>query len=152
MKSKKEMSPCPLCGCVKFEMLDDNDNDNNQVAAIYCTKCPYGVEDSSKTLSKLIDIHNHRLTICPVCEGDSITADIAKRMGHRPDIAFLKILKLENRLIELGELNNSPCFICGYKGENYFNPLFHNCMSRRKDSNYMKNDSLTCDDVYEMYE
>lgn len=48
---------CPICGNEDFEEYEGNDN---QVAAIYCIECPYGVEDSTKTLQELRKIHNTR--------------------------------------------------------------------------------------------
>lgn len=35
--------------------------------------------------------------------------------------------KLVERLFQLGEMNNPPCFNCGYNGEGYFNPKHHLC-------------------------
>ena len=146
METKKKLLPCPVCGCKKFNLINEIDT---KITGIYCNNCPYGLEDNTKTLSELESIHNKRITICPTCKGDSVIADIAKRMGHRPDIAFAKIRRLEDRLIELGELDHTPCFICGYDGEDYFNPEIHKCMSRKNNESYMKNHSLTDDDLYE---
>lgn len=49
--------PCPLCGCDEFDIFDDSDS---QVAAIYCMKCPYGVEEAGSTVEKLASYHNKR--------------------------------------------------------------------------------------------
>lgn len=40
------------------------------------------------------------------------------------------IEKLENRLFELGEMQNAPCFVCGYNGPGYFQPGEHPCAKR----------------------
>ena len=39
--------------------------------------------------------------ICKTCGGDDATAKIARKMGFRPDVAFLEIKKLEARVKEL---------------------------------------------------
>lgn len=48
------------------------------------------------------------------------------------ETTFLKdqIRKLEDRLIELGEFENAPCFICGYNGDGYYQPDKHKCAKR----------------------
>jgi hypothetical protein len=38
--------------------------------------------------------------------------------------------KLESLLFELGAMNNSPCFKCGYNGSGYFNPTIHACATK----------------------
>lgn len=35
---------------------------------------------------------------CNYCGGNQRVAEIAKRMGHRPDIAFARVMKLEEAL------------------------------------------------------
>ena len=131
MKTNKKISPCPICNHKNFDLYDGFDEKNElwKISHIYCKDCHYRLEDATKTLLELIDIHNNRTTIYPTCEGDSIVADIA----------FAKIRRLEDRLIELGELDHAPCFICGYNGQEYFNSKTHNCMSRKNNEGYMKN-------------
>ena len=121
METSKNISSCPICGCKKFKLVNEIDT---RPTSIYCNNCPYGLVDDNKTLSELVSIHNNNIT-------------------------FLKIRNLEDRLIELGELANKPCFICGYKGSDYFDPVAHECMNRGKGAGYMKNYSLTDDDLYE---
>ena len=59
MKSyDKELEPCPLCGSKDFDIFENTDS---QVGAIYCFKCPYGVEDSELTIEELIECHNKRI-------------------------------------------------------------------------------------------
>jgi Zn finger protein HypA/HybF involved in hydrogenase expression len=144
---------CPICGSNNFDIYDGDDEKNQlwTLSHIYCNECPYKLEDSNnkKTIDDLITIHNNKLNTCPYCHEDKTIAKIAMRLGHRPDVAFLRIKKLENKLIELGELNNKPCFICGYDGDNYFNPDMHSCI-KRMCSDYMKNDPLTTDDLWEL--
>lgn len=40
------------------------------------------------------------------------------------------IRRLQDRLFELGEMNNPPCFLCGYSGPDYYDPEVHACASR----------------------
>jgi hypothetical protein len=51
------LKPCPLCLCEEFELEENSDL---QATAVYCTNCAYGVEDSSKSLEELIELHNSR--------------------------------------------------------------------------------------------
>ena len=67
---------------------------------------------------------------CKCCHGDQEIANVAVRMGYRPDIAFARIKKLEDRLFQLGEMNRQPCFVCGYNGEGYYQPDKHPCAER----------------------
>ena len=53
----EELLPCPLCNCTDFDMSENTDD---RVTGIYCTDCPYGVEDSTKTLAELRVWHNTR--------------------------------------------------------------------------------------------
>ena len=39
--------------------------------------------------------------VCKICGGDDYIAKIARAMGHRPDIAFVRIKRLENVLTEI---------------------------------------------------
>ena len=48
---------CPLCGGTKFTACEGT---AAQATAIYCNACPYGVEDSTKTLEELRICHNRR--------------------------------------------------------------------------------------------
>lgn len=73
------------------------------------------------------------MTICKDCGGDSVVADIARRMGHRPDIAFARVRKLEDMLFKKGAMFKSPCFCCGYAGPGYFQPDIHSCAKRHYD-------------------
>ena len=41
-----------------------------------------------------------------------------------------KVGILEDRLFALGEMENSPCFCCGYNGPGYFQPDQHPCAER----------------------
>ncbi len=70
------------------------------------------------------------MSTCPDCGGDPVVAEIARMMGHRPDIAFLRIKKLEDMLFKLGAMKEAPCFCCGYDGEGYFQPDRHQCAER----------------------
>ena len=36
--------------------------------------------------------------LCKECGGDPVIADIARRMGHRPDIAYARVRKVEAQL------------------------------------------------------
>jgi hypothetical protein len=38
--------------------------------------------------------------------------------------------RLENMLFALGKMNESPCFVCGYNGEDYYQPEKHRCAAR----------------------
>jgi hypothetical protein len=49
---------CPLCGQKDFDMSENTDD---KIASIYCNYCPYGIEDSSMTLTDLIIWHNTRV-------------------------------------------------------------------------------------------
>jgi predicted nucleic-acid-binding Zn-ribbon protein len=53
----KNLLYCPLCGSTKFTEYENSDY---QVTAIYCDHCPYGVEDSTKSIKELRLIHNKR--------------------------------------------------------------------------------------------
>ena len=46
------------------------------------------------------------------------------------DILKARVRVLEDRLFALGEMENSPCFCCGYNGAGYFNPEQHPCAKR----------------------
>jgi hypothetical protein len=48
------LEPCPNCGapCTAHEPTD------RQVAAVYCTQCPLGLEDNGKTVAKLTTVWN----------------------------------------------------------------------------------------------
>lgn len=39
--------------------------------------------------------------VCPDCGGDPVIADIARRMGHRPDIAFAAVRRAEEKVERL---------------------------------------------------
>ncbi|MDD2296897.1 MAG: hypothetical protein PHX79_03675, partial [Sphaerochaetaceae bacterium] len=66
--------------------------------------------------------------------GDFIARDSEERIHIFPPAIFEKqfeeltkpskdyIAELENRLFELGAMNSSPCFKCGFKGAGYFQP------------------------------
>jgi hypothetical protein len=51
---------------------------------------------------------------------------------QRREIKELKGQKkrLENMLFVLGKMNDAPCFVCGYKGEGYYQPDKHRCAAR----------------------
>lgn len=38
--------------------------------------------------------------------------------------------KYEDRLFALGEMENAPCFCCGYNGPGYYNMEQHPCAER----------------------
>ncbi len=71
--------------------------------------------------------------------GDFIARDSEERIHIFPPAIFEKqfeeltkpskdyIAELENRLFELGAMNSSPCFKCGFKGAGYFQPNIHPC-------------------------
>ena len=71
--------------------------------------------------------------------GDYIAQDSEGRIHIFPPALFEKqfeelakpskdyIAELENRLFELGAMNSSPCFKCGFKGAGYFQPNIHPC-------------------------
>ncbi len=48
---------CPLCGSKEFDTFEGT---AAICAAVYCCKCPYGVEDSEMSLKEIIDWHNRR--------------------------------------------------------------------------------------------
>lgn len=50
---------CPLCGGTEFIEFGWSDD---QPTAIYCKNCPYGVEDGTKNIKELREIHNRRST------------------------------------------------------------------------------------------
>jgi len=58
---------------------------------------------------------------CPICRGDYATADLAFRLGHRPDIAFAKLAKCQkDKFSGLDEMvyaavyaDDGPNGICG---------------------------------------
>lgn len=62
---------------------------------------------------------------CLECGGD-----LARRMGHRPDVAYARIRKLEDMLFEMGAMTKSPCFCCGYNGPGFYQPETHPCAER----------------------
>ena len=41
-----------------------------------------------------------------------------------------KIKKLEDMLFKLGAMEEPPCFVCGYKGDGYFQPSKHKCAAK----------------------
>ena len=57
------LKKCPLCGGTEFDVYE---NSPYQCNAIYCKKCPYGVEDCTKTIEELRKIHNNRKN-CGLC-------------------------------------------------------------------------------------
>ena len=57
---------------------------------------------------------------CKECGGDPVIADIARRMGHRPDIAYARVRRLEDALKPFAQ------FACSPKGE----CTCHNCVAR----------------------
>ena len=38
--------------------------------------------------------------------------------------------ELEDKLFEMGVMNEAPCFICGYNGEGFYQPDKHKCAER----------------------
>ncbi len=60
-------------------------------------------------------------TACPICGGDYATADLAFRLGHRPDVAFAKLRQCQrSKLSNINELlyavvykDDGPSGICG---------------------------------------
>lgn len=69
-------------------------------------------------------------SICPICGGDQVVGNIAKRMGYRPDVAFARVRRLEDELFKRGAMCNPPCFCCGYSGPGYYQPDKHPCAER----------------------
>lgn len=67
---------------------------------------------------------------CKECGGDPVIAEIARKMGHRPDMAYARVMKLEDMLFKLGAMEQAPCFCCGYNGPGYFQPDTHKCAQR----------------------
>jgi Zn ribbon nucleic-acid-binding protein len=128
MTDNEKLSICPICGTDEFHLYHDSSGSH-----VNCNNCPYRLEDNDKSLLELIRLHNDRDRICLTCEGDPVLADIAKRMLHRPDIAFRKIRQYQGRLIELGQLDIQPCFICGYEGDDYHNQDIHKCMNLKNE-------------------
>jgi hypothetical protein len=49
-----------------------------------------------------------------------------------PEIKELKGQKkrLENMLFKMGRMNQSPCFVCGYNGDGYYQSDKHRCAYR----------------------
>ena len=41
-----------------------------------------------------------------------------------------RIEALEDELFKIGRMDDSPCFVCGYNGPNYYQPLAHPCAER----------------------
>jgi len=60
----------------------------------------------------------------------SLDAERFKLLVDRLETANATIEDLENRLFKLGEMENPPCFICGYNGQNYYQPSVHKCAER----------------------
>ena len=60
-------------------------------------------------------------TECPICKGDYAIADLAFRLGHRPDVAFANLAKCQkDKLSGLDEMiyavvykDDGPSGICG---------------------------------------
>ena len=50
-----------------------------------------------------------KLRECPDCGGDKTIAEIARRMGHRPDIAFREVARLEAECAALRAAFESAC-------------------------------------------
>lgn len=62
-------------------------------------------EDESKLIKKIqsleAELEKYKGFRCPDCGGDPELAEIAKRMGFRPDIAFQQVRKVEREKAEL---------------------------------------------------
>lgn len=52
-----------------------------------------------------------------------------------------EITRLEDRSFSLGEMENPPCFRCGYNGPGYFQESTHPCAKRHHE--LMKKDEST---------
>jgi len=48
-------------------------------------------------MERIAEAHNKE-SECPDCHGDKHLANIARRMGHRPDVAFARIRQLERAM------------------------------------------------------
>lgn len=84
------------------------------------------------------------INICEDClegKGDECHTPGCAMFMHTVDLAIHpdmyevvenleKVENLENRLFELGEMKNAPCFVCGYNGPGYFQPDKHPCADR----------------------
>ena len=143
MKDSKLLN-CPICNNNEFEFYSPT---NDNYGFILCKKCVYRLGDLHHTFNELKHIHNNRKQDCPFCHEDIRLADIAKRMGHRPDVAFIKIKKLENVIIANGLIDKAPCCLCGYNGEDYYNPEKHKCMKIKQDLKNIKTEIQ----LYDLY-
>lgn len=65
---------CPFCGSTEFDFFEGSES---QATAIYCRKCPCGLEDSEKTIEELKRFwkqrfHNQQINAdraeCPDCK------------------------------------------------------------------------------------
>jgi len=45
-------------------------------------------------------------------------------------LAADRIDALEDELFKIGRMEDSPCFVCGYNGPNYYQPSTHPCAER----------------------
>lgn len=36
-------------------------------------------------------------------------------------------IKMRDMLFKHGAMSDAPCFVCGYNGQNYYNPDVHEC-------------------------
>ena len=52
-------------------------------------------------------------------ERDRLRADLAQAQKDAE--------RFKKRLFELREMENPPCFVCGYNGSGYYSPDTHNC-------------------------
>lgn len=51
-----------------------------------------------RTFKSRVNMQENENAICPICQGDKNVGEIAKRMGYRPDMAFLALKNNETRL------------------------------------------------------
>jgi hypothetical protein len=60
-----------------------------------------GVPSNIKDADEIINlVREHDVTECPLCHGDKRVAVIAQAMGHRPDVAFLRVADERAKTIE----------------------------------------------------
>lgn len=70
---------------------------------------------------------NHRTNLLDLIpDGDGYASDYANTLAEAAEY----IKSLEDLLFAAGEMEQSPCFCCGYSGAGYYNPDTHSCAKR----------------------
>jgi len=83
---------------IEFEELFES----KRQAVVSCLSLERRYIELNKTHKEYLDDPEDMISKnCKYCGGDQRLADIAKMFGHRPDVAFVRVRELEDRVEEL---------------------------------------------------